>query len=389
LAEGPGVGNSRDVVKGAGDQKDARAVVLSGSIGRGHGTVAEVCEVALSGAGYSTTTLDCMRELGWLGSRAGEMLYRAMLSRPALYDAFHFSQLRMGGRLAVAGDAAAARRLVPRLEAIAAEGPEPAPLTLALSVFATGAAVGAALAERRPRVRTVVLCTDATAHRMWVHDGTDLFLATSELAAATVRRYRQSARVAVIPPPVRPQFYNARSSHQAREALGLGAEGPYVLIVSGGWGIGPLAESAVAVARNGLQVLAVAGNNRKLLAILRARAMEEPRIHPYGFTDRMAELMAASDVVVTGPGQTCHEVRAIGRPMVLLDAVPGHGRENLLHELVTGGAVSCSPDAGSVAAAVDAALDGRVVTKPWAVGSPEEWERHFAAALSEAGIGPG
>ena len=58
----------------------------------------------------------------------------------------------------------------------------------------------------------------------------------------------------------------------------------------------------------------------------------------FGFTDRIPELMAAADLVITSSGDTCAEARAVGRPLLLLDLVPGHGRDNLQHELELGDA---------------------------------------------------
>ena len=75
-----------------------------------------------------------------------------------------------------------------------------------------------------PGLKSVVLCTDVSVHRIWAAAGTDLFLVTSAAAAASVRRYLPRALVAVAPPPVRPEFYAAPSKEQARKALGVAAE---------------------------------------------------------------------------------------------------------------------------------------------------------------------
>ena len=91
-----------------------------------------------------------------------------------------------------------------------------------MSVFATGASAAVHLKHARPDLATVVFMTDSFAHGMWVHQGTDLFLVTSELAAASVRRYYPEARVSVVEAPVRPDFYTAPSQAEARDSL----EGP-------------------------------------------------------------------------------------------------------------------------------------------------------------------
>ena len=55
--------------------------------------------------------------------------------------------------------------------------------------------------------------------------------------------------------------------------------------------------------------------------------------------------MAAADLVVTSSGDTCAEARTVGRPLLLLDVVQGHGRDNLQHELELGdaGVTSAAP----------------------------------------------
>ena len=106
---------------------------------------------------------------------------------------------------------------------------------------------------------------------------------------------------------------------------------------------------------------------------------------PFGFTDRIPELMAASDVVVTSSGDTCREARVVGRGIVLLDVVPGHGRENLMHELELGGAAVARSSAEGVRDAVVAFLDagaGRDIRPQPAEG----WTAELIGALTEAGI---
>ena len=126
------------------------------------------------------------------------------------------------------------------------------PPDLLVSVFATGAAAAARYQrEHAPKVRTVVVMTDSYAHRLWVHEGTDLFLVTSHLAACSVRRYRPRARVEVVSAPARPEFYDAPPKAVARDALGVPQDAACVLLMSGAWGIGPLDEAAAGLARAG------------------------------------------------------------------------------------------------------------------------------------------
>ncbi|MGH9293832.1 MAG: MGDG synthase family glycosyltransferase, partial [Acidimicrobiales bacterium] len=98
------------------------------------------------------------------------------------------------------------------------------PTDLVVSTFATGASAAARLNAEGPRLPTVVLCTDVSVHRLWVREGTDLFLVTSPAAAASLRRFLPSANVSIAPPPVRGQFYAAPEQAEARSALGVPPE---------------------------------------------------------------------------------------------------------------------------------------------------------------------
>jgi UDP-N-acetylglucosamine:LPS N-acetylglucosamine transferase len=356
-----------------------RALFLSGKFGAGHDTLAEACAVALLPHGVESRIVDCMPMLGGGPSAVGNFVFRSLLSVTPIYDGFHFSQLRGNGPVGRIMDRAAVKVMLPRLiEAVDDFAPD-----LVVSVFATGASAAVHLKHDRPDIATVVFMTDSFAHGMWVHQGTDLFLVTSELAAASVRRYYPDARVGVVEAPVRPDFYTAPSKADARESLHLSSGDPCVLLMSGAWGLGPLDDIARALASQGWWVLAVGGSNEGLVSRLHAVSRDHPRVITFGYTDQVPTLMAASDVIVTSSGDTCREARVIGRRMVLLDVVPGHGRENLMHELELGDAAVCLATPDSVVGNVRRLLDSRgwepqLTTAGWGDG--------FIVELRAAGI---
>jgi UDP-N-acetylglucosamine:LPS N-acetylglucosamine transferase len=357
-----------------------RALFLSGKFGAGHDTLAEACAAALAPHGVESRIVDCMPMLGSTGAAIGNWVFKRLLSIDAVYDGFHFSQMRANGAVGRFVDRAAVRVMFPNF---VAEVDRYAP-DLIVSVFATGAAAAAQLKLERPSLRTVVFMTDSFAYGMWAHEGTDLFLVTSQLAAASVLRYCPGATVQVVDAPVRPTFYDAPPQRDARAALGVPGDAACVLLMSGAWGIGPLDSVARALASQGWWVLAVGGTNERLGARLRAVARDHPTVVAFGYTDRVHELMAASDVIVTSSGDTCREARVVGRHLVLLDVVPGHGRENLMHELELGDAWACLPVPASVVGNVRLALDAPPVSAP----RPTEaaWSAGLVTALGEVGI---
>ena len=359
------------------------AMLLAGSLGLGHEMMARSAAGLLERSGWHSRVLDSMSLLGRGSGSAGQRLFgRLVASTPGLYDGLHFAHLRTGSRLAIRMAEAAGSRLVPALRTELAR----APADLVLSVFATGAMAAARLKAEAPDRRTVVLCTDVAVHRLWVWEGTDLFLVTSAAAAAAVRRFLPRAAVSVMPPPVQDAFYAAPSQEEARARLGVPDDEPCVLLIDSGWGFGPLVDSVAALAAAGVHVLAVAGRHVAVARALAALGAERPRVHPFGFTDRVPELMAAADLVVTLPGATtCSEARVIGRPLLLLDCMPGHGRDNLQHELETGNAQVCGTSAAGVTASALAMLDGVARPAPSAIPVPR-WEPAFTAALGRIGV---
>jgi processive 1,2-diacylglycerol beta-glucosyltransferase len=358
------------------------AVLLGGPLGLGHEMMARSCAEVLERSGWRTRRLDCMSLLGpWHGG-VGAGLFHRLVAVPGLYDGLHFAHLRTGSRLADLMDRAASARLVPALRAEL----DREPADLIISVFATGASAAAKLKAQVPGLRTVVLCTDVAVHRMWVAEGTDLFLVTSPAAAASVRRYLPRAAVAVVPPSVRSAFYSAPTQEQARAALGVSSSDFCVLAIDSGWGFGPLVESVRALAEAGVQVLAVAGRDHRIERRFRDLAARTPRITPFGYTDRIPELMAAADLVMALPGATtCSEARVVGRQLLLLDVMPGHGRDNLLHELELGGAHACVMTPEGVTASVLALRDEGVGPAPPAGPAPR-WAPALVAALQRIGL---
>jgi UDP-N-acetylglucosamine:LPS N-acetylglucosamine transferase len=377
------IGGNFMTVEGAAPAPRRGALLLSGSLGMGHDVVSQACAASLERRGFTTRTADSLRMMGGHAGYAGEGVFRAMVAVPGLYDAVHFSQMRTGGRLAQAIEVASSRVLAPRLRAeIARE-----PTELIISVFATAAAATGRVKHEFPGLVTAVFSTDVCVHRLWVHETTDIYLVTSQTAARYVRRFHQKARVAVVPTPVRAPFYDPPTQEQARVALGIPVEARCVLLMSGSWGLGPLADGAEKLASEGVWVLAVAGRNKRLAHHLQKLAARQSRIVPFGFTDRIPELMAASDLVVTSSGDTCSEARVIGRDLLLLDVVPGHGRDNLQTELDRGRADVTNPDGPSLARSALACLDRVKPPSVRVAGNSGAWEQAFSAALDQIGLG--
>lgn len=180
-----------------------------------------------------------------------------------------------------------------------------------------------------PLVMSVV--TDFEAHALWHDAVVDAYCVASEhTAGRLVARGVPADAVTVTGIPVSARFRNAPARKAARRQLGLREDSPVLLVLGGGFGMGPVAE--ILTALNGvpgpLQIVVVCGRNEALLR----EAAAVPRKHPthlLGFVTNMQDWMSAADLVLTKPGGlTSSEVLALGRPMLILNPIPGQEEAN-------------------------------------------------------------
>jgi len=169
-----------------------------------------------------------------------------------------------------------------------------------------------ALLAEHPGVPLLVLLTDFADFppRFWIEPGLTRVLAGTDEAAS-------QARAMGIPPErvsrlsgmvLHPRFYRTSGPEaraRVRRELGFPGEALTVMLLFGGKGspeMEPLA-ARLLEADHGWRVIAVCGDNPGLVAKLSAIAGKAGgRLFPVGFTDRVADFMAASDLLITKPG---------------------------------------------------------------------------------------
>jgi 1,2-diacylglycerol 3-beta-galactosyltransferase len=190
-----------------------------------------------------------------------------------------------------------------------------------------------ALPSKRPPFMVVV--TDlVSAHALWYNAEVDTYVvATAKARAKALEMGLSEARISVLGLPVAERFCRPSEDDpmEARRRLGWPLDRPMVLMVGGGEGMGPLFDTARAIARQperfGLAV--VAGRNERLRSKLDKVEWEIPTFI-YGFVSDMPEMMQAANVLVTkaGPG-TITEALNAGLPMVLYSRLPGQEEGNV------------------------------------------------------------
>jgi 1,2-diacylglycerol 3-beta-galactosyltransferase len=184
----------------------------------------------------------------------------------------------------------------------------------------------------------VTVVTDmVTAHPSWFCPDVDYCMVPTEAARQRALRYgMQPDRVEVVGQPVGLEFAAGVGEEPClRRKLGIDPDRPAVLIVGGGEGVGPVYETARAIAAgvSDAQLIIVAGRNAALQQQLDATIWEIPA-QVYGFATNMPELMGASDVLVTkaGPG-TLSEAFIAGLPVIISGFIPGQEEGNVHYVL--------------------------------------------------------
>jgi processive 1,2-diacylglycerol beta-glucosyltransferase len=199
-------------------------------------------------------------------------------------------------------------------------------------------------------VPQLTVVTDYDAHRIWVHDPTERYCVASPVAAASLRGHGVAASaITVTGIPVDPAFSVPIDRDAARRSFGLSGGYPIVVQAAGGHGVGPLEEVHRALLASTVpsEIVVVCGRNeagRKGLSKIRPPSRHRVKI--LGFTDRMRDLMAVADLLVTKPGGlTVSEALACGLPMALVSPIPGQEERNSDYLLENGAAVKANAPA--------------------------------------------
>jgi processive 1,2-diacylglycerol beta-glucosyltransferase len=171
-------------------------------------------------------------------------------------------------------------------------------------------------------VPCATLITDFDPHPGWLHPDLDANLAVGHDVPG----------VALIRPPVCGFEPSPGARERVRAELGIPVASKVVLIVGGAWGVGNLEGAARAIdSLPGFHAIVVTGKNEGLRKHMAAdRRFSHTSV--LGYTDRMPDLMAASDVLIQNAGGvTCLEAFSTGLPVVMFDPLPGHGEDNSRH----------------------------------------------------------
>jgi UDP-N-acetylglucosamine:LPS N-acetylglucosamine transferase len=309
-------------------------LLLSGSIGAGHHAAAAAVAEAVGAAwpGAEVVTSDVLAGMGRAAPRAFPGVYATCVrALPWLYGLYYWLLVHVGffraGTRAALGRWSA-RSIAPLLTA---HRPD-----LVVATFPEGVAgLGHLRRSGRLAARAVVVPSDPAPQPLWCDADLDAVLVTTDEAARRVRRSAPGATVHIVRWPVVSAFHPPPPGCQPRRLR--------VLVAAGSLGFGDLPTIVGAVLAAGADPV-VATTDPRARARLDALAAAHPgRVEVHRWIDDPATATRGADVVVTtGGGASAFEALACARPLLVVDPIPGHGRDNARLLARAGLATRCS-----------------------------------------------
>lgn len=184
----------------------------------------------------------------------------------------------------------------------------------------------------------VSISTDYHYHPLGINDWVDIFVVPCEdIFNYLVDRGVPRERIRVCGISISPRFYENKDKKALRKGLGIGEDEIVVLVMGGGFGLGPIKKliKSFALSLSSIHLLVVAGRNQRLRSAIQ-KIVERFNIkaRSFGFVENIDELIGAADVVITKPGGlSISEVMTKGVPLIITEPIKGQEMWNVRYLL--------------------------------------------------------
>lgn len=192
--------------------------------------------------------------------------------------------------------------------------------------------------------KLITVVTDYRLHSWWVADNTDMYVVAGQDAYDDLIKWKvPSEKIKVLGIPIEPVFTKKLDRIKILQAAGL-RDGIFtVLVIGGGFGVGPIEDiiKAVGSIANPLQIITVCGHNEELVKKLEAiKPTLKANIKVFGFVNNVYEYMDAADVLISKSGGiTVSESLAKELPLVIIAPIIGQETRNSDYLMKHGAAV--------------------------------------------------
>jgi processive 1,2-diacylglycerol beta-glucosyltransferase len=181
--------------------------------------------------------------------------------------------------------------------------------------------------------KLVTVITDFRVHAWWIAEGTDYYVVASEdVRRQLLSRKIDEAIIKVMGIPVEPVFSKPLDRAGIFRATGLKDDLFTILVIGGGFGVGPIEGivRVIAQIKRDLQGVVVCGRNEELVKnIENVKAELKLNIKVTGFIDNVYDYMEVSDILISKSGGiTVSESLAKNIPMIIISPIIGQETAN-------------------------------------------------------------
>lgn len=192
--------------------------------------------------------------------------------------------------------------------------------------------------------KLVTVITDYRVHAWWIARGTDAYIvASDEVKRELEARKIDPSLIKVMGIPIEPIFSKQLDRPAIFRSTGLRDDIFTILVIGGGFGVGPIEGIAGVVAqlKKNLQTVVVCGRNEELVKKMQ-KMKEDLKLNMKitGFIDNVYEYMEISDVLISKSGGiTVSESLAKDIPMIIISPILGQETANCNFLIKNGAAV--------------------------------------------------
>lgn len=194
--------------------------------------------------------------------------------------------------------------------------------------------------KQKINAKIATIMTDFSPHDQWLigHDYTDyFFVAHNKMKEYLISKNISKDKVFATGIPISSRFLKEYNKKEILDEFGLEENKKTILFFAGGeFGLGKtktveIFESLVKNFEN-IQVIAIAGKNEKMKSNFETIVKNNNKannVKILEYTNKVPELMAISDLVVSKPGGlTTSESLASNLPIIIINPIPGQEEEN-------------------------------------------------------------
>ena len=181
--------------------------------------------------------------------------------------------------------------------------------------------------------RLITVVTDYRLHSWWIDKSTDIYVVAGEDAKSDLLKWgAPENRIKVLGIPVEPIFSKSLDPKTILDKTGLGDDRLTILVISGGFGVGPIEEVVRTIdsISRPMQIIAICGHNEALVKRLEElKPKFKDKMLALGFVNNVYEYMEIADLLISKSGGiTVSESLAKELPILVIAPIIGQETRN-------------------------------------------------------------